>query len=271
MAGLIRPAAAASVKHFKRLFTSREYRKFNFMAFKFSFKKRHQKFKCKLDGMNLSIPDYMSFLYQYEEIFVNRAYEFPASEAPKILDIGSNLGLSVLFYKTAFPNAQVDAYEPDPSVFCCLQENINNNGLESVRAHNKAVWVENGQMSFSGSGADDGCLTDEGGENSISVETVDIRELLQADTYDFVKMDIEGAEKTVIPHCGDLLSGHKRIFIEYHCKKDEEQKLGTILKILEDAGFRVSVHQVYATSLPFIRSEERNGFEMQLNIFAFRP
>ena len=45
----------------------------------------------------------------------------PENEAPLILDIGSNIGISVLHYKRLFPKARIIAFEPDPDFFPVLK------------------------------------------------------------------------------------------------------------------------------------------------------
>ena len=53
----------------------------------------------------------------YEDIFINRVYEFEASRPdPRIIDCGSNIGMSVLYFKHVYPEARIVGFEPDPTI-----------------------------------------------------------------------------------------------------------------------------------------------------------
>src|SRR5215475_2749877 len=71
------------------------------------------------------INDGPNFYYLYKDIFENRVYHFDAWRSdPLIVDCGSNIGMSVLYYKQEHPLARIIAFEPDPAIFRYLQENI---------------------------------------------------------------------------------------------------------------------------------------------------
>ena len=57
-------------------------------------------------------------LHTYRELFCKEMYQFNSlSDEPVILDCGSNIGLSVLYFKTIYPKAKVWAFEPDAANF----------------------------------------------------------------------------------------------------------------------------------------------------------
>jgi FkbM family methyltransferase len=265
MAGLIRPILAPLVKHCHRMLKDKNYRYFHLLAWRLQFKKRHEVCKLKLHNYELKVPDWMSFVYQYEEIFVKQSYHFNTkSEAPRILDLGSNLGTSLLYYKENYPQAIIDAYEPDPKVFECLKHNVENNNLQGINLNQKAAWINHKGVCFTSTGADDGRISEEG----VSVETIDVKNLLNKYQYDFVKMDIEGAETEVLMHCGESLGRVNNLFIEYHLRPDETEKLGQCLGLLEKCGFRYTIQEIYSPQSYFTSCDLNHGFEMQVNIFA---
>lgn len=52
-------------------------------------------------------------------------YYVPASLKPKlILDIGSNIGASILYFHELFPQAQIIGFEPHPATFEVLRRNV---------------------------------------------------------------------------------------------------------------------------------------------------
>ena len=83
-------------------------------------------------------------------------------------------------------------------------------------------------------------------------------------------MDIEGAEEFVLPRCKGLLDETKFIFIEYHSPVERKQCLDTILSILSDAKFRVHISSLKETFAPFTDLKTYAGFDLQLNIFAWK-
>src|SRR5436853_2313672 len=61
-----------------------------------------------IDGLRFTYGNRAEFKRIYADIFVNDEYAFsPATEAPRILDCGAHIGLSVLYLKQRFPGARV--------------------------------------------------------------------------------------------------------------------------------------------------------------------
>ncbi|NMC74600.1 MAG: FkbM family methyltransferase, partial [Geobacteraceae bacterium] len=108
------------------------------------------------------------------------------------------------------------------------------------------------------------------GGRAVEVQAVDVARMLRERAFQFVKMDIEGAEETVLPACGTCLDGVRFIFVEYHSPVGRRQRLDRILTVLADAGFRVSLQNVSSPRSPFLGVGEQGGFDLQLNIFGWR-
>src|SRR5207237_2287036 len=52
-------------------------------------------------------------------------YYVPPSLRPKIiLDIGSNIGASIIYFRRQFPDANIFGFEPHPATFRILHENV---------------------------------------------------------------------------------------------------------------------------------------------------
>jgi FkbM family methyltransferase len=177
--------------------------------------------------------------------------------------------LSILFFKSLYPDANITGFEADPKIFKYLEKNINDNSVSQVKLVNKAIWYENTYLNFVSEGADAGKVSHEKGNSK--VEATDILEVLNSQKFDFLKMDIEGAEEFVIPRCRGFLNDLKFIFIEYHSKLGQEQCLDKILLILKEAGFRIHIRNVNDTNLsPFIGIKLQSEFDLQLNIFGWK-
>lgn len=248
------------------------YRKYWLLAWKLFRVPRFQECSVSFNDWQLSIPDSASFLSAYKEIFIERIYAFRHADAePRILDLGANIGLSVLFFKQLYPKAQITAFEADPKIFAYLEKNVHGNGFSDVQLVNKAVWHENSTLNFSAEGADGGRVALEGDANLIAIDAVDISQFLQGQRFDFLKMDIEGAEELVLPACKEHLSHFEHIFVEYHSQAGRKQCLAALLALLSDAGFTVHVHSVVSSPAPFVELRINSGFDLQLNIFAWKP
>lgn len=253
--------------HAKRLLLERNYRSVAMLKMRHGLAARYSGKTIRAFGVTYRVPDVASFLGMLDEIYGNEIYRFPTTnDAPLIVDIGANVGVSVNYFLSQYPGAHIIAYEADPDVFTCLQQNI---GAQAARVtlHNQAVWVENTRLPFAQEGADGGRLTGAGG---IDVPAVDIREVLAGKRIDLLKIDIEGAEETVLPACAGHLDRVERVFVEYHSRPESPQRLGEIAGLLNAAGFRLHVQTVSASRAPFAGRRIRDGFDMQLNIFAWR-
>ncbi|MCS6796374.1 MAG: FkbM family methyltransferase [Raineya sp.] len=216
--------------------------------------------------------DSASFGFIYHEIFEREIYKFQTENSrPYIIDAGANIGLSVIYFKKLYPNAEIIAFEPDNKVFEILLFNIKSFGFENVQLIQKALWNEETTLRFYSEGADGGRIaTQADSEKLIEVSTCRLRNFLNR-KVDLLKIDIEGAEITVMEDCIDLLHNVERLFVEYHSFVGKEQKLYKLLEILEKAGFRYQIQHVGVFSPhPFINISEYANMDLQLNIFAYR-
>jgi FkbM family methyltransferase len=220
-------------------------------------------------GMRLSVTDFPSAAWQLKEFFDDGRMNFKADTgSPVIFDCGSNVGISVLYYKKLYPNAVIRAFEPDPKVFACLRKNLSANNITGVELNESAVWIRNEKLQFGSEGADGGSVFYEG--NKITVDAKRLKDLLQAEkSIDLLKMDIEGAEVDVLLDCADELKKVKNLFVEYHSWAANPQELDKLLKLLSDNGFRYYIHSIgEVLKQPFISQRFSNGMDIQLDIHA---
>lgn len=191
-----------------------------------------------------------SFTQLFHEVFAREGYFFESdSDQPVIFDCGANIGMATLFFKWLYPRSRVVAFEPDPTTFGVLCENIQRNGLAGVEARNVALWDENVEMPFY-------IKRDERGSLLMSLNSartqgtqikVPARKLSEyiGTSVDLLKLDVEGAESRVI---GELVQSGKmnmvkRLIIEYHHHiSDEPSALGRFLQILENCGWQYQLN-----------------------------
>jgi FkbM family methyltransferase len=256
------------IKHLYLLLKSRNYRKLTAYYSLYGNQARYHDKTINCCGRKLNIPDVASFISMYEEIFVNKIYEIN-SVSPKILDLGANIGMSILWFKQNYPDSEIVAYEADEVIFQYLKNNVSE--CNNVTLHNEAVWHEDATLSFCSEGADAGRVDESSPAEKVFVQAKDIRKILKEEgPFDYIKMDIEGAESTVLPACRGMLANTQYVFCEYHSSEGSEQKLDEILSILRSEGFRIHIQTITVSMQPFIKRSIKVGFDMQLNIFAWK-
>lgn len=233
---------------------------------------RYQRTNSMLLGKRIELTDSYWYLFSLREIFSDQVYKFAAnSETPFILDCGANIGLSVIYFKSLYPNCRIIAFEPDPEIFQVLQTNVNTFGLTNVELREQALWNSSNQIAFRPEGSVGGAIVDAGnsGVRTIQVQSVQLRDLLNQ-RVDLLKIDIEGAEYEVLQDSRDSLGNVDYVFVEYHSKPAKAQMLQELLKILQDAGFRYHIKEANPARHPFIKSERHAFYDLQLNIFGYR-
>ena len=220
----------------------------------------------------LKIIDNASYQFIKREIFDLEIYTFLSKKnSPYIIDCGANIGLSIIYFKKIFPDAEIIGFEPDGKVFDALEFNVKSFSLTDVTLIKKACWDEETILKFYSEGADGGrTAMDSDKDGIIEVETVRLRDFLNK-KVDFLKIDIEGAEINVLKDSSDLLHYVDNLFVEYHSFVGMEQELPELLQIIKNAGFRTHITAPGLTSPhPFINLTVSSKMDNQLNIYCFR-
>ncbi|UPS91684.1 FkbM family methyltransferase [Bizionia sp. M204] len=235
---------------------------------------RYTKTSAVIDGFKLVIPDSASFLFMYDEIFRTEIYKFKTkNQSPYIIDGGANIGLATIYFKKLFPDAEIVAFEPDSYIYDILESNIKSCAFDTVKLIKKGLWNEETTLKFKSEGADAGLLetiNKSDNSNSHDIPVTSLKPYLQK-PVDFLKLDIEGAETTVLKDIAEDLENVARIFVEYHSFVGQEQTLNEIIQILKEAGFRLYISSPGISSKsPFVKLTEYCGMDMQLNIYGIK-
>jgi FkbM family methyltransferase len=234
---------------------------------------RHEPQETALFDPPLRLLDGPSFVPQYEEIFLLEIYDFPFDgPAPVIIDGGSNIGLAVIWWRARWPQARIIAFEPDPQVFDVMVHNLrHHHGLE---LHMAALSTPALGADFIAEGTDAGRLgaASQAIGETTTVQTVALGDILADLVHvDLLKLDIEGAETEVLLSVADQLHKIDRIFFEYHSCPGSPQTLADLLGLVREAGFRVRIFTTPTVVRPFRLLEVDRGFDMQCNVWAWRP
>lgn len=196
------------------------------------------------DGLALSIFK----VYEPTQTEVVKEY---VKEGDVVLDIGAHVGYyTLLFAQLVGSSGRVYSFEPDPDNFELLKKSVEINGYQNIILNQKAVSNKNGKIKL--------YLGDENrainriynanigdANKSVEVDTVRIDDYFKNydGKIDFIKIDVEGSESSVIEGMTLLLNKMKNLkimteFYPFLIKKfgmEPEQ----YIKLLLDAGFRL--------------------------------
>lgn len=152
------------------------------------------------------------------ELFVQQCYRSPrpfASDAVRqVIDLGANVGYSVVHWLRQFPEARVVAFEPHPAHCRQIRRHLQLNG-----GVGRVTLVE----AAAGTAAGAAILTDEenrssliGAAEGLTVPVVDLFATVGGEPIDLLKMDIEGAEYPLLadPRFADLRP--RVVVLEWH-------------------------------------------------------
>lgn len=180
---------------------------------------------------DLAVTDTAGFSILHD-VFVAREYDVELTPPPQVvLDLGSHVGISIVFFALRYPHALVVGCEPDPELFALLSANTRQ--LPNVRLVNAAIASRSGTVWFGRGETSWGGAVNRS-DSSRVVDAITPAELLaRFDLYraDIVKCDVEGAEFEVT---GALLDATQpRVLLaEVHAGGDSDE-LAAYVSLLE--------------------------------------
>jgi len=154
-------------------------------------------------------------------------FNFDLMKVKTVVDVGALIGSFTLWAQEQWPNAIINAYEPDPESFEYLKKNIEWVKSKKILAFNSAVWSENKQLTLHR-------FANTPGNNTVVYEkrpfTSETEELLKINTrkisdvikeiggkIDFLKLDCEGSEYNILYSLSrSELKKIKFMVIEFH-------------------------------------------------------
>lgn len=145
------------------------------------------------------------FIFDYYDLLAlvdvigHNEYAFPEMPVPKIiLDLGSNIGTSIIVFKLKYPDATIYGFEPNPNIFERLQKNCAQ--FSNIHLFPSAVSNQNGteKLFLQSEGSFSSSLNQHVVHASftrVKTQTIDsIIQTLHLPHVDLIKFDIEGAE-----------------------------------------------------------------------------
>ncbi|MEI7507991.1 MAG: FkbM family methyltransferase [Flavobacterium sp.] len=159
-----------------------------------------------------------------------------------IIDAGSNIGLTSLFFLDHFNKPNIICLEPELENFKILDFNIKNNETHKIVKINAAIWSSNKKIKIVRDFRDrqDWSFRVEETNELDGVQAYSINQLVREYKYeliDILKIDVEGSEKQIFTSENanvDFLEITKCIALEIH---DEFNCRNDIYKVLDNYGF----------------------------------
>jgi FkbM family methyltransferase len=204
----------------------------------------------------VEIADHREFDRLNTSIFADNEYDWSPSmkaSTPRIIDLGGHIGMSVIRWKCACPQAEITVVEPNPSTVRILRRNIARNHLENVHIINAAASSKDGAatlfMPKRGVGfrwgdfiKTEDRIVDVSHYDTEEVRGVRLSSIIDERDVDLLKIDIEGSECEVIREAESKLHLVKEIFMEFHNDpQNPSNSFQDLVRILRAEGFRLDI------------------------------
>jgi FkbM family methyltransferase len=180
--------------------------------------------RIRREGLTVLLEHGSPDVEAFDELFYQRIYEPPGevdaalagvARPLRIVDIGANIGLFGLWAIGRWPDAEIDAYEPDPRNAAVHRRTIERNGRQAGwRLHQAAAAAEPGTMRFAAGRYATGGLAQPGDPGAIEVPAVDVLPALAG--ADLVKIDAEGSEWAILDDPRFAGTAARAVALEYH-------------------------------------------------------
>ena len=158
--------------------------------------------------------DYLEHIRNGFEPEMVKLFKVLATDSETILDIGANIGCTAILFGKLAKN--VYAFEPSPTTFSFLKQNISKSGMKNIFPKNIGLGAEPGEytLTFAPNNRSGGFVSNQTQASAgHTIEKIVIQQLdeivnsLDLKAIDFIKIDVEGFEGHV------LRGGTKNTFV----------------------------------------------------------
>ncbi|SRR5260221_983623 len=165
-----------------------------------------------------------------------------------VADIGANQGLYTLWLARVATSGTVYAFEPDPDLFQCLENNVRTNHLQNVFTIQAAASNRSGTLPFTTNGLNRGDNRIDAkafqGTGTKRVQAVILDEIISHQRLDLIKVDVQGFEIEVLLGAQKTLKANPAITIVFEFWPYGLRQAGhrpiELLDLLREAGFSIS-------------------------------
>lgn len=168
------------------------------------------------------------FKWTLKEVFFQQIYNCHLNNLknPVVIDIGANVGTSIIYFKKISPNTKIFAFEPNETACTALYQNLLANNINNVEVNHCAVvssrylkkTVTFYQSPISScSSTKQEYLDSRFSFQKTLVPTININDIFMAHkNIDLLKIDIEGGEYDLIQDIVDFSNNIRHMIIEFH-------------------------------------------------------
>lgn len=193
-------------------------------------------------------------IWSLKETMLDHFYErfgFTIGSNWTIVDIGGGIGDFTIRAATAGAGNKVFAFEPTPSSYALIHENLGMNSITNVKVFPAAVWSKDGDIEIdTGMGEPVQFTSQAAGRNSttkpgkVIVPGLSLEHALtqnNIECVDLMKLDCEGAEYEILFTAPDVvLERIQRIVMEYHDNAGPNTHVD-MARFLSGKGYKVDV------------------------------
>lgn len=214
-------------------------------SIRFAFSGNNNKlFSIKLqNGKNVILRKSTTDKDVFLTVFFSKYHRSPIhlGNSPVIIDLGCNIGLTLIDFLQEYPDAKITGVEMDPENFAIAK--INTKQFPDVTLIQKAVWKSEGTVQYDGPDSQSYSVSNSS-EKKFNTESITMNGILNqvpGGKADYLKMDIEGSEYAILLESNDTgwLKKIKYLSVEIHNTNeyDSESGLKKIINVLEKNSF----------------------------------
>jgi len=158
----------------------------------------------------------------YTQIFSRKNLDAIWKNSPEtIIDAGANIGLASVYYANQFPHSRIIAIEAAKSNIDVLTKNTAL--YDNILVIHAALWCKPGILEVTDPGRGEWAFQvrktsdfDSANEKVNAITIDQIRKKFDIDSIDFLKVDIEGAERELFTGASEWLQHVSAIHVETH-------------------------------------------------------
>jgi FkbM family methyltransferase len=189
------------------------------------------------------------------EIFVNEIYRphylLDSARVHRIVDVGANVGYSLVYFARLFPNATLEAFEPHPEHIAMIARNLAENDLKSrTIVHPMAAGIAEGLSWLSDAGASS-ALGNQRIAGRIPVSVADFFKVVGDRPLDLLKIDCEGGEYELLMDPRFEHLPVKTIVLEWHATPEHPRADDDIRQKLRSLGWSLAEREEYCLDFRF--------------------
>jgi len=161
-----------------------------------------------------------------------------------VADVGANQGLYTLWLARVATGGTVYAFEPDPDLFQCLENNVRTNQLTIISAIRAAASNRSGTLAFTRNELNRGDNRASRHSGLEQVKAVTIDEIVASSGLDLLKVDVQGFEIDVFLGARETLRNNPGLTVVFEFWPYGLRQAGhqpqELLDLLQSAGFSIS-------------------------------